>query len=247
MRSRLRAILVAVLLVPAAVPLGLAATLTPYKATYDLYYGGVYAGVAFYELEIDVDGNILFNARVEPRGAAAWISSDIVSEQSRLRLDGDGSLIALQYEYKQLRNLIPVEQKSVEFDWAAGLARTRINDDRQQVAIEPGTVDRMSLQLKIMLNRLAGDDGKAITYPIVEDHEIREYHFEVMGQERLATEAGRYDTVRLERRHKDRTTIFWSAPSLSYLPVRVEQQRTNRPTSRMDLSTINMRRTPPTR
>lgn len=226
---------------------GLAATLTPYKATYDLYYGGVYAGVAFYELNIDGNGNLLFNARVEPRGVAAWISSDIVTEQSRLRLDGDGALIALQYDYQQIRNQSPIEHKSIEFDWTAGLARTRINEEVRQIAIEAGTVDRMSLQLKVMLNRLAGNDGKEIVYMIVEDHEIREYRFEVMGQERIATEAGRYDTVRLERRHGDRTTIFWSAPTLGYLPVRVEQQRTNRPTSQMDLSTINMRRTLPLR
>lgn len=248
MTTHIRATLALVILALAAIPLpGLAVSLTPYKATYDMSYGGVYVGEAVYELEIDGDDNLLFRARVEPRGIAAWISSDIVSEQSRLRLGEDGALVALQYDYLQERKQKPVELKSIGFDWPAGQARTRVDDVRRDVAIEPGTVDRMSLQLKVMLNRIAGNDDKVIAYPVVEDHEVREYRFEVMGHDRIDTAAGRYDTVRLERRHGSRTTIFWSAPALDYLPVRVEQHRSGQATSRMDLSTLKRERTPASR
>lgn len=216
-----------------------AGALSPYKATYDLTYGGIRVGEAFYELAINGSGGIDFRARVEPRGIATWISSDIVREQSRLRIGEDGALIAQSYEYVQERGgREAVERKTVEFDWPAGQAHTRVNGERRRVAVEPGTVDRMSLQLKVMRNRLRGEDDRVIVYPVIEDHELREYRFEVTGEVRISTSAGEFDTIRLERRHGSRTTIFWSAPALDYLPVRVEQQRSGHPTSRMDLSRI---------
>lgn len=218
--------------------MGQASALSPYRATYELTYGGVRVGEAFYELAINGNGTVDFNARVEPRGIASWISSDIVREQSRLRVDEDGALIAQRYEYVQERGRETVERKVVEFDWSKGLAHTRVNGERKQVAIEHGTVDRMSLQLKLMRNRKAGDNEDIIVYSVVEDHELRDYRFEVTGRGRISTGAGDFDTIRLERRHGSRTTIFWSAPALDYLPVRVEQQRSGHPTSRMDLKTI---------
>lgn len=217
-----------------------AAGLTPYRATYGLSYGGVMVGEAVYELDIDGDGNVLFNARAAPKGIAALFTSDVVSEQSRLRLDGDGALVALSYDYRQERDRRSVEQKSVEFDWQAGQALTRVNGERQRVNVGSGTVDRMSLQLKVMQDRLAGNDDASLAYQVVEDHELREYTFEVKERTRVTTEAGAYDTIRLERRHGSRTTIFWSAPALGYLPVRIEQRRTGQPTSRMDLRTIDV-------
>lgn len=222
----------------AALP-AVAAGLTPYRAIYDLTYGGVTIGEAVYELRIDGNGNVLFNARAEPRGVAAFFSSDIVSEQSRLRLD-DGVLVALRYDYRQERNRRSLEQKSIEFDWQTGRALTQVNGERQQIVVDDGVVDRMSLQLRVMQDRLTGNDDTALVYQVVEDHELREYAFEVRERAHITTEAGAYDAVRLERQHGSRTTIFWSAPALGYLPVRIEQRRTGQPTSRMDLRTIDI-------
>jgi hypothetical protein len=242
MKTGIRAVLALLMLAMAAAPLpGLATMLTPYKATYNLSYTGFYVGEAVYELQIDSDGYVLFSARAEPKGLASFFTSDIVTEQSRLRIDDDGALVALRYDYAQERSRRIIEEKSVEFDWQAGRAQTRINGDIQHVEIENGTVDRMSLQLKVMADRLAGKEDKELVYQVVEDHELREYAFEVKERARITTEAGVYDTIRLERQHGSRTTIFWSAPSLGYLPVRVEQRRTGHATSSMDLKTLRIR------
>ncbi len=239
MTSAIRMALAIFILALAAAPLpGLAAELNPFKAIYDLTYGGVTAGEAVYELTIDSEGNVLYHARVEPRGIAAFFTSDIVSEQSRLRLEDDGSLTAISYEYLQDRNGKSVERKDIEFDWESGQALTRVDGDQRRVDIERGVVDRMSLQLKLMMDRLSGNEDNVLVYQVIEDHELREYRFEVKGRSRISTAAGDYDTVRLERRHGSRTTVFWSAPSLGYLPVRVEQRRDSYPTSRMDLSRV---------
>lgn len=216
-----------------------AATLTPFHATYHLTVGGVTAGEATYELKIR--GNDLeFKARVEPRGVASMFTSDVATEQSRLRLNGDGRLVPLHYEYRQIRYRRNIVHKQIEFDWAAGEARTRVDGERQTLAVEAGVIDRMALQLKLMRNRLAGDGADEIAYTVVEDHGLREYRFEVTGRETITTGAGDFETIRLERRHGSRTTVFWSAPALGYLPVRVEQQRSGYPTTRMDATVIDM-------
>jgi hypothetical protein len=182
MTSAIRLALAISFLALAAAPLpGLAAELIPYKAMYDLTYGGVTAGEAVYELKIDSEGNVLYHARVEPRGIAAFFTSDIVSEQSRLRLEDDGSLTAISYEYLQDRNGSSVEQKDIEFDWESGQALTRVDGDQRRVDIERGIVDRMSLQLKLMMDRLSGNEDDLLVYQVVEDHELREYRFRGQG------------------------------------------------------------------
>lgn len=229
----------ALLMILCLMPSAASAELRPYKANYNLTYGGMSVGMAIYELQISRDGTVLFNARVEPRGIAALIRNDIITEQSRLRLEADGTLTALRYDYLHQRNRRTEEQNSIEFDWLTGEALTRVDGEETRLAIEAGTVDRMALQLKIMVDRLAGGEDHDLAYVVVEEDELREYRFVVRDRERISTAAGSFDTVRLERRHGSRTTIFWSAPSLGYVPVRVEQRRDGQPASRMDLDSIS--------
>jgi hypothetical protein len=218
---------------------GTAVALESYKATYKLSYSGFHVGEAIYELDVDDDGNVLFKARVEPRGIASLIRNDIISEQSRLQLDDDGSLIAIRYEYLHERGRLTEEEKSIEFDWEAGQAISVVDEDEVRLDLKPGTVDRMSLQLKIMQDGVLDGNHEQIIYEVVEDLELRDYQFEVKGRSRIRTGAGSFDTLRLERRHGSRTTVFWCAPALDYLPVRVEQRRDGQSTSRMDMTAVS--------
>lgn len=216
-----------------------AVALESYKATYRLTYSGFYVGEAFYQLHVNGNGNVLFEARVEPRGIASLIRNDIISEQSRLHLTSDGILTAIDYEYLHKRGRNVEEEKHIKFDWDNKQAISSVDGEEVRLDVAPDTVDRMSLQLMIMQDGILDNTFEQLDYQVVEDLELRDYTFEVTGRSRISTGAGSFDTVRLERRHGSRTTIFWSAPKLGYLPVRVEQRRDGNPTSRMDMSSVS--------
>ena len=49
---------------------------------------------------------------------------------------------------------------------------------------------------------------------------------QVKGREVVKTPAGELDAIRVERvKDASKTTIFWVAPELGYIPVRVEQRK----------------------
>jgi hypothetical protein len=62
---------------------------------------------------------------------------------------------------------------------------------------------------------------------MLDKDEIKEYLYTAEGNERVETKLGSYDTVkyRSRRPNSDRSTVFWCAPELGYLPVKVERQR----------------------
>lgn len=215
-----------------------AMALQPYTATYELSRSNMVVGNGKYELSIDDDGLVTFHARAETAGLVSVFRNDTVSETSRLRLGEDGKLIAMSYEYKHRRGSSTEEEKRIDFDWENNIATAVIDGEQHRLEVSPGTVDRMALQLKVMQDMTADPEG-TMRYETVNDDELREYEFIREGRYRIQTDAGEFSTIRLERKHDDRVTIFWSAPELGYLPVRVEQHRDGKLTMRMALTSVS--------
>ncbi len=215
-----------------------AMALQPYTATYELSRSNMVVGEGKYELSIDDDGKVTFHARAETAGLVSMFRSDTVRETSRLQMKEDGTLIALGYEYKHQRGRNTEEEKRIDFDWDNNLAISVIDGKEHRLEVAPGTVDRMALQLRMMIDATGSADA-VMKYETVNDDEVREYEFTREGRYRVQTGAGEFSTVRLERKHNGRTTIFWSAPELDYLPVRVEQHRNGKVTMRMDMTSVS--------
>jgi len=215
-----------------------AMALQPYTATYELSRSNMVVGEGKYELSIDDDGKVTFHARAETAGVVSMFRSDTVRETSRLQMEEDGTLTALSYEYKHQRGRSTEEEKSIDFDWDNNLAISIVDGKEHRLEVQPGTVDRMALQLRMMMDATGNADA-VMKYETVNDDELREYEFTREGRYRVQTGAGEFSTIRLERKHNSRTTIFWSAPELGYLPVRVEQQRNGKTTMRMDMTSVS--------
>jgi hypothetical protein len=68
--------------------------------------------------------------------------------------------------------------------------------------------------------------GKAkLQYVIADGGKEKIYIFETMGEETIETPLGELQTIKLIRRRQDnndRQSIFWSAPEMNYLPVKLE-------------------------
>ena len=83
--------------------------------------------------------------------------------------------------------------------------------------------DDLSLEIQIrqdlLANRFTGN------YYMAKKTDIEKTPFKKVGNYSITVPAGTFDTVRVDRVHGDnsRSTSFWLAPSLDYLPVKVVQ------------------------
>ena len=106
------------------------------------------------------------------------------------------------------------------------------------VALQPGLQDSLSVQLALIHELLAGRTPE--TFVMLDRDEIKDYLYTAEGKERVKTALGEHDTVRYRSRrpNSDRSTMFWCAPDLGYLPVKVERHKGSKIEWSMTLATL---------
>lgn len=107
------------------------------------------------------------------------------------------------------------------FDWKANVLTMQYKGERKTEPLQPDGQDRLSFLLALSL--LPGMSQTA-SYHIADGKGISHHRYQVMGNERVATPAGEFDTVRVARlrepNEKD-TAELWLAVELGYIPVRL--------------------------
>ena len=83
--------------------------------------------------------------------------------------------------------------------------------------------DDLSLEVQIRQDLLNGKFSG--NYYMAKKDKVEKTPFKKVGNTKVTVPAGTFDTVRVDRIHddSDRSTSFWLAPSLDYLPVKVSQ------------------------
>lgn len=83
--------------------------------------------------------------------------------------------------------------------------------------------DDLSLEVQIRQDLLNGKFSG--NYYMAKKDKVEETPFKKSGNTQVTVPAGTFDTVRVDRVHdgNNRSTSFWLAPSLDYLPVKVSQ------------------------
>ena len=113
----------------------------------------------------------------------------------------------------------------VRFDWKANRATGMAEGKPVDVALQPGLQDSLSVQLALIHELVAG--RTPASFVMLDREEIKEYLYTAEGKERVKTALGEHDTVIYSSRrpNSDRSTLFWCAPDLGYLPVKVERHK----------------------
>ncbi len=85
-------------------------------------------------------------------------------------------------------------------------------------------LDKHSLVLAVSAD--LRDGRLASSYPVADGGRLKTYTFERLGDERLVTPLGVHDTIKLRRERPGGrpATLFWHAPALDHLPVRIERR-----------------------
>lgn len=113
----------------------------------------------------------------------------------------------------------------VRFDWKAGRALGTAEGKTVDVALQPGLQDSLSIQIALIHELLAGRTPSG--FVMLDKNEVKDYLYTAEGNERVKTALGEHDTVIYASRRpdSDRKTLFWCAPDLGYLPVKVERRK----------------------
>ncbi len=210
----------------------LAATLTnsasadelkPFDATYDWIWHGMTVAVSTVRLEHQEDGQWIYRSNSEPRGIGRMLSERPTNE-SVLRVTADG---VRPLSYKASAGTSSTKRDAnVQYDWEHNHV-SGVNEDAKIdiTPIPPGIQDDLSVQIALMVELLRGHTPEK--FSLLSGSSVREYRYSREGEETLTTPLGTVQTIvyRSEKQYSPRVTRFWCAPSLGYIPLRVEQKK----------------------
>jgi len=133
-------------------------------------------------------------------------------------------------EYQYHRSGIGKNRDAIlNFDWQQQVVNNNVQAKPWNMDVPMGALDKLlyQLQLKQDLTQAinSGDHHPKFTYQIADGGKLKEYQFEVLGEEVLNTPAGRFNTIKAQRvrDHSRRSTIFWLAPDYNFLLVQFQQ------------------------
>jgi len=114
----------------------------------------------------------------------------------------------------------------LHFDWSRNSVTGTVEGEPVNLTAEPGTQDRSSIQIAVTTALLRGAEPGTIA--LIDDNRIKRYVYTKKEQASVDSALGKLDTVLYESTREggsSRTSRFWMAPSLEFLPVRAEQVR----------------------
>jgi hypothetical protein len=229
------------LVFPGAASRAEAATIPrPFVATYAVTFRGLSGGTLRMELRPDAQpGHYIFETHANPSALARFFISRDAVERSVLEATADG-MRPLSWFADDARSSEDGDGK-LQFDWAAQRITGEAKGKPVELSTEPGLQDRMSIQVGVMSALMQGKEPGTIA--MVNDDSIKHYTYTRAGTAALDTKLGKVDTVIYEstRPNSNRLSRVWHAPSLDYLPVRLEQVRKGNVETVMTLVSLERR------
>ena len=208
------------LLSTAAFPLAASARELPerFEATFVLEVAGTTIARTRWSLAPGAGGRYVSTSRTEPAGMFSLIRDDTRVERSEWTYAGDW-LQPLAYQYERTGR--KARKIGIAFDWEANVARHDSPDGPWKMPVPPGTMDKFNYILALMRDLSRGERG--MEYTIADGGRLRRYVLTSIGEERIETALGTFDTIviRRERENSKRETTLWCASALGFLPVKI--------------------------
>jgi len=215
-----------------ALPLGLALSITsvyafePFQANYSFNIAGLLHGTATRTLTVqDNIWSYSFKANVASLATASEFSHFRIKDSKKNdNLSPRIESLDHSYNFKFLTNK---KKNSFKIDWDNKVVNSLNQKGNNTYPAQVGMLDMLDLELQVR------EDIKhkrlQPSYLLADDKGISKISFVHEGEEKVTTDAGTYDTVRIRlvQENQKRKTYFWLAPKLDYLPVKVRQDDGN--------------------
>lgn len=169
--------------------------------------------------------------RFEIRGNAYHVESEsravgllALVQKNPLRLVSSGTVTAgglRPDRFDGARGANDARRVAAEFDWT-GARLTLFHDGRtDEMALPPGTQDRLSVMYQFMFSDLTRRTH--IEFAMTNGRKLDRYRYAVVPDVTLDTALGRIGTIHLikQREAGDTATEIWLAPQYGHLPMKV--------------------------
>ncbi|RKG32237.1 DUF3108 domain-containing protein [Acinetobacter tianfuensis] len=186
--------------------------MSPFQASYQFSYNGKNVGSATRTLSQSGNNwNYVFAAK------AAGMAS--ATETSKFSFDNNA--INSKSFSRTSKVLIHNNTMSINFNPSSKVISTKKDDKARSFPWQSGVLDELNAELQIREDLKNG--GLKSNYRIADAKEVESRKFVRQGNETVKTANGSYDTVKVVMKHDKpgRETVFWLAPKLDYLPVKV--------------------------
>lgn len=216
--------------------------LAPFEVEYEVGNNLISAGTA--TLQLAQTGDIWnYSLNTKPRGVFKLAGKGRISESSQFTVmesDGAVQLQPQSYSYRQDEE----KRRAVDatFDWTANTITHIYRGNEVTETLEEPVLDRLTVTLLIM-NALRHDFTQA-QLPIYDTDKIKLVEFVNDGMEELKTPLGNVQTHRVVNRNASggsRETTTWFAPSLDYLPIKIEHRKRGELVARLSLIRLDNR------
>lgn len=228
----------AVLLTLAAVP-GFSAVSTEFRP-FDASYIGRVSGA-----KVEVTSSLrrapgnqayVYKRSSTPRGFARMFRRHGVAECAAIETDGDQFFPRI-YDYLDGKG--GGKSSRIEFDWGQKTARSSYKGNDVELELNGHPLDQLSEELWV--RALLGASTEIPDLGIIQRNGLHTVTYEFIAEEKIAVEVGNYKTVRLRRRrgNSSRTTDYWYARELNWLPVKIERRRKGKSQGTATLRSLN--------
>lgn len=189
-----------------------------FSAQYSMNVKGLPAGDMTRILSTDANGVRTLYSRTKAKGLFAFFKPDLIEETSTW----SNSVQPISYVYQRTGGK---KDKIIyiDFDWKNKLAQTSKDGQKKSFDITNDTSDKLIYQI-ILMTDLANNKTH-FSYPVATEDNVKTYDIELLGEEIVSTSMGDINAVKLLRKRSSenkRQTTLWCAPSLNYLPVKLE-------------------------
>ncbi len=219
-----------------------------FEAQYDLHRKGDKVGKVHRKL-IPTDGNN-WQFTMKSKGGVFLFSVEYFQESHFSWVDGIPRPAKYQQSYS---NSFKSAKKNKQlFDWEQMLETGSYHKNNWQLELTPGIQDRLTSILCLRLDLLLQDQKKnqqkgelqqqdTFQYPVSYKGKIKEDMYQLMGEEKVSTPAGDFETLHVKKIHqnKSRVSFVWLAKELNYLPVRIKQFNEGKEQADMLLNSVS--------
>ncbi len=189
-----------------------------FYAEYDVQYNGIDLGVSKRRLSVK-NNTATYQADTIPEGFAALLINETIKETSQVIINRKNIRPVQYIQEKNKKNNI--EKIQLDFNWnKKQLTNSYLKTSEK---LKANTHDLLSFQLNIM--RDLQNNKTSMQYHIATKKHSRKYQLEVVGKELIETPLGEFNIVKLKSKPlQDKSRfIFWCAPTLEYLPVKIQK------------------------
>jgi len=192
------------------------------------YYGANANGFDIGNVTISLkhagDNRYIYRQESTSTGVAALFGSKKSIESSLWQLR-DGRIQPLEYQ-SQRKGGDDDDNSDLIFDWQNGTVKNVGAGDHWQIDLPKGTLDRLVMQLAMLFDLRAGTTK--FDYQVPRQGRIKDYRFELQGEDKVELTSGVYRTLKVGRTNDDKDQSWvWSAPELDYFPVRFLKKKNN--------------------